>query len=816
MIAFRCAHCNKDLKVKDDLAGKKVKCPSCGKIGVVPQTAPALQSPSFPNVWTLTAEAAAVAEEHTLPPKNRAQAGQESLSDVVGQTHLGADGPKAETRSAPVQGFARELYDFLAPAEQPDEIGRLGGFRVLKVLGAGGMGVVFQGEDPRLGRKVAIKAMLPHLAGSKSSQERFLREARAAATLEHDHVVPIYHVGEDRGAPFIVMPFLQGESLDDRLKRDKLLPVSEVLRIGREAANGLAAAHARGLIHRDIKPANLWLETSEVSKTSEVSSATGGRVKILDFGLARATADEAHLTQTGAIVGTPAYMAPEQAGGDTVDGRSDLFSLGCVLYRLCTGTAPFKGKDSISTLVAVATENPKPPRQLIPAVPAALSHLVMKLLAKKPEERPQSAQVVVAALQEIEGQTASGRSGRPIRTVQSSGPPRQAGPTGAAKKRLPVAWLAAGGVLGLGIVVAAVVLFWQTPYGTVRIESNDPDFEIVFDKTGPTIRGADKAPITLRAGTHGILVKRGDFTFETDKFLIEKGKTITLRIEWLPGQVQLVQDGKVLTTQPWLPRDVKGPGDVGTPPVVKANPPAAFKNSVGMEFALVPKGKSWLGGWRGKPGNKAVEILHDFYLGAYEVTQEEWEKVTEANPSHFKDVPAVAPEDQKRFPVENVSWDDCQLFLERLNRLTKEEGWVYRLPKDAEWEYACRGGPLADKLEGTFDFYLSKPTNELLPGQANFEHDKCLRRTCKVGSYPPNRLGLYDMHGNVLEWCDDEFTDAKATSLRVFRGGCWYFPPANCRAGYRVRNPPSTRGHNLGLRVARVPVGMEIVKTPPK
>src|SRR5262245_5167376 len=197
------------------------------------------------------------------------------------------------------------------------------------------MGVVFQGEDPKLGRQVAIKGMLPHLAGSKSSHERFLREARAAAALEHDHIVPIFHVDEDRGAPFIVMPFLKGEPLDRRLEAQGKLPIAEVLRIGRETAEGLAAAHEAGLIHRDIKPANLWLEGDKA------------RVKILDFGLARASADQSQLTQTGAIIGTPAFMAPEQATGEKVGPQSDLFSLGCVLYRLCTGNMPFRGKDTI-------------------------------------------------------------------------------------------------------------------------------------------------------------------------------------------------------------------------------------------------------------------------------------------------------------------------------------------------------------------------------------------------------------------------------------------------------------------------------------
>src|SRR5262249_11976730 len=169
-------------------------------------------------------------------------------------------------------------------------------------------------------------------------------------------------------------------------RREGALPLAEVLRIGREVAQGLAAAHTRGLIHRDIKPANLWLEEGT------------GRVKILDFGLARDTKGEAQLTQSGAIVGSPAFMAPEQASARPADARSDLFSLGVVLYRLATGELPFKGDDLVSTLLAVASENPSSPKQVNPGVPAALSNVIMKLLAKDPSERPATALKVAQAV----------------------------------------------------------------------------------------------------------------------------------------------------------------------------------------------------------------------------------------------------------------------------------------------------------------------------------------------------------------------------------------------------------------------------------
>jgi hypothetical protein len=197
----------------------------------------------------------------------------------------------------------------------------------------------------------------------------------------------------------------------------------------------------------------------------------------------------------------------------------------------------------------------------------------------------------------------------------------------------------------------------------------------------------------------------------------------------------------------------------------------------------------------------------------YEVTQEQWHTVTETNPSSFTAVAGVKPEDQRRFPVESVSWNDAQEFLKLLNEKTKESGWVYRLPTEAEWEYACRGGPLSNRLQSAFDFYLEQPTNTLLPGEANFHGAEgaqpagsitALQRPCKVGSYRPNKLGLYDMHGNVVEWCQDQQQDDNGVTLRMIRGGCWGYDSFSCRAARRNGFGPAARDHNIGLRLARV------------
>ena len=238
---------------------------------------------------------------------------------------------------------------------------------------------------------VSIRALWRRvsLAASSTARRRFLREARAGASIQHDRVVPVYQVGEDRGVPYLAMPFLRGESLEVRLHRESRLEVREALRIAAQTAEGLEAIHDLGLIHRDIKPGNLFLE------------GDGARVKILDFGLARAAGVDVQLTHEGTIVGSPAFMAPEQASRQPLDGRADLFSLGCVLYLMLTGTLPFPGEDVLTTLLAVTTHEPTPPRELVPTLSPNVEMLVLSLLRKKAGDRPPSARAVRVTIEAL-------------------------------------------------------------------------------------------------------------------------------------------------------------------------------------------------------------------------------------------------------------------------------------------------------------------------------------------------------------------------------------------------------------------------------
>lgn len=287
----------------------------------------------------------------------------------------------------PHQQDADEI-SFLVSSEKPGVLGLLGAYEVLEVTGRGAMGIVFKACDPGLNRVVALKVLSPRLATSASARKRFVREGRAAAAVCHENIVPIFAVEELGGLPCLVMQHIGGESLQDRLDRLGPLEVAEIVSIGLQTAQGLAAAHAQGLIHRDIKPANLLL-----------SGTNGGTtVKITDFGLAR-TVDDVQLTQQGALMGTPEYMAPEQARGEAVDARADLFSLGSVLYAMATGFSPFRGPSAMAVLRRVSDETPTPVRTINPAIPEWLALLIERLLAKNPGERFASAAEVAELLQ---------------------------------------------------------------------------------------------------------------------------------------------------------------------------------------------------------------------------------------------------------------------------------------------------------------------------------------------------------------------------------------------------------------------------------
>ncbi len=318
-------------------------------------------------------------QSNVVPPEVVAGAESPGRSEALEEAmrKLKSDaGATVETLAGP--SMAPPSLAFLGPATNPRHLGQLAGYDVLEVIGRGGMGTVLKARDAKLERMVAVKVLNPDLASSGPARTRFLREARSAAAVTHEHVVTIHAVDDAGDAPFLVMEYIVGVSLEDRIQRSGHLKLEEILRIGMQIASGLAAAHAQGLVHRDIKPSNILLENGVE------------RVKITDFGLARVV-HEAQITKSNAIAGTPQYMSPEQARGEPVDHRSDLFSLGCVMYAMCVGRSPFRAETPTGAIHRVCEDTPRPIREINPEVPEWLVAIIGRLLAKKPEDRFQTA-----------------------------------------------------------------------------------------------------------------------------------------------------------------------------------------------------------------------------------------------------------------------------------------------------------------------------------------------------------------------------------------------------------------------------------------
>jgi tRNA A-37 threonylcarbamoyl transferase component Bud32 len=378
-----------------------------------------------------------------VPPIARQMEGSDAPSSTSTQATEGI-GSATNERSAKAGGGGTdadtddEALSRLAPAREAGSLGRLDYYEILEIAGRGGMGVVFKARDTKLQRIVAIKTLAPQLAAVGSARKRFVREAQAAAAVRDDHVVSIHAVHDDGAIPYLVMEFIDGTSLAERIKRDGALEAKEILRIGLQTAEGLAAAHKQGLVHRDIKPANILLENGVQ------------RVKIADFGLARAV-DAAHLTQSGVVAGTPLYMSPEQARGELADHRSDLFSLGSVLYTLCTGRPAFLAATTMAVLKRVCEETPRPIREANPDLPDWLAVIVERLLAKDPRNRFQSAAELAKVL------------GRHLAELQQPGvaPTSAASLTAAAPRKrrsLVVAGYLFGAlVLAAGLTTAAIL-----------------------------------------------------------------------------------------------------------------------------------------------------------------------------------------------------------------------------------------------------------------------------------------------------------------------------------------------------------------------
>lgn len=410
-------------------------------------------------------------------------------------------------------------------------MGRLGHYEVLNVVGRGGMGVVLKALDTSLRRIVAIKVLARQFADNAVSRRRFIREAQAAAAVCHDNVVTIHAVEANAHPPHIVMQFIDGKSLQQRLEQSGPLELKEILRIGMQTAAGLAAAHAQGLVHRDIKPANILLENGVE------------RVKITDFGLARAV-DDATVSQPNVVAGTPQYMAPEQASGQLVDHRADLFSLGGVLYALCTGRPPFRAANTLAVLKAVCDKTPRAIREMNPDVPDDLVAVVNQLLAKNAADRFQSAAEVARVLEDQLAGVQYPKSTSQVAVLESTRPRAEPKMHDAAnhraKHRLVIAAIVLLALVGIGFCEAAgitqlvpTVIRVVRGDGTLVVEVEDPTIKVNVDGEAIVITDAGTGEIRVRPGQHHVQASKGDRPMQSELVTVHRGgkQLVRIRVE---------------------------------------------------------------------------------------------------------------------------------------------------------------------------------------------------------------------------------------------------------------------------------------------
>jgi len=709
------------------------------------------------------------------------------------------------------------------------------GYEILGELGRGGMAVVYQARQLQPNRIVALKMIRAIEHAGPTERLRFQIETEAVARLQHPHIVQLYEAGEVRGQPFFSLEFCDGGTLAQQWKKQRPSP-REAAGLIETLARAMHYAHLRGVVHRDLKPGNVLLAGAE-------------RVaKITDFGLAkRIDAEAREVSQSGMIMGTGAYMAPEQAAGKVRDTgpSADVYALGALLYECLTGRPPFEGPQHV-VLVSVLNDEPVPPSRLGAKVPADLETICLKCLSKEPARRYASAEELANDLRRFQ-------AGEPIRARAVGAAERTwkwARRRPALAALLGVVLLALVGLTALSVValdreqkaqreadkarkardfLVRIFRIEDIQAGnttTARQILNEAEQRIPIEfAEQPELRDELLAAIedvnrnldrTIPAAM--ILEARGAIQFQSPRG--DSARPVPQTLFYPDDRLTLAADAQVqLLFLSDLHKERLQPGREATIGRKGCSPAGAVRerdDSVLMTFVRLPKGTFYMG-WDGRPGSaKKTEIKEDFEIALHDVTQGQWEAIVGNNPSWFSRknggrnwVLDISDEELKLFPVENVSWDDAQEFIKKLNEKERGRGYLYRLPSEAEWEYACRGG--ATSLEEClYHFYFEKPTNDLSSEKANFNGNEpfgkapkgpWLTRPTRLGAYPSNKLGLCDMHGNVWQW-----TDTARGSDRVDRGGRWRDASPACRAACRFWLTPTVQSINLGFRLARVPV----------
>lgn len=610
----------------------------------------------------------------------------------------------------------------------PDQT--LGNYAVLEKLGEGGMGEVYLAEHTLIGKRAAIKVLRPEFSQNREVVQRFFNEAKATTSIDHPGILDIFDFGYGAdGSAFIVMEYLQGETLGERIQRHGRLPVSDAIRIVRQAASALSAAHHRGITHRDLKPPNVFL-------VRDPDVPGGERAKILDFGIAKLAKDNTSAgvrTRTGAIIGTPTYMAPEQCRGATeVDQRADIYALGCILYEMLCGRPPFTAQGLGDLFAQHMFEAPPPPRSVDPSVPIAIEALILAMLAKDPSARPQDAAALLgeidrALLADGLPAEASGRfTPIPAENTPLPGPSARFAPTSAAS---------------------------HTPAPGGAAEQRHP----------ATTIGASAGEVSAAAGPG----PRRWVLPSAIGLLVVGGGIATAMVLGVFGDHRGSDDP--------APRATTSPEVAAVETAVEA--PTAPDEPVQNRFIRIepPARKVVLGvrarnkddvGFR--PGRDVRAPSESYEIQQHEVTWRELDPWLAANPDATVYPVAAIPDDQTKradLPATGIPFETARRYCE------SEAG--RRLPTEEEWEFAARGPDLRDYAWGrgvpeyprVNAFATSAPR---LAAVMTSEQDRTPGDGDRV---------LYDMMGNAQEWTSSEWRrdepgkdESWATSFRAIRG----------------------------------------------
>lgn len=620
---------------------------------------------------------------------------------------------------------------------------RLSHFRIMRVVGAGNLGVVFQVEDVNLKRIAALKVLRRQAKDDVMTQqvERFLLEARTAAALDHPSIAHIFEINQYKRWWFIAMEFLEGGNLHDLVNSTGPLPPGRAALYLADAARGLAAAHEAGIIHRDLKPANLMLTRR-------------GRCKLVDFGLVKLDSAENPFTDDDRlVVGTPHYVAPEVALGRGATSASDIYGLGATAYALLTGTPPFRGSDVRDVLLQHVKAPVPDVRAKAPHCPERLAQLIQRAMAKDPARRPDASALATALQAEIGGDF----------TTDSS--TQYVVPTG----------LAPDSHSGSQALSATPAIDSGSSRGTL---------------SSPVYTNSGSATVPVAAPTR--LTRR----------------RVTLAAA---ATIVIVAAAAVV----WRASALRGAPDE---PAVRTHVSVTTTNGIGMKLAQLPLGQFTLGSPPTEPGRNSdermikVALTRPVCMSLTEVTQQQW---TAVMGDDYAPPEGIHPNEARgrRFLGSTlpayVSWYEAAEFC---RRLSLQENARYRLPTEAEWEYACRAGTSTPFHTGqSLSVSQANIDADVTPPQPHPAH-----RPMPVASFAPNAWGLYDMHGNVMEWCADWKTEyplgpltdpAGPTNgkLRVIRGGSWDSYARIARSANRWSYPPELRTDYIGFRVVLEP-----------